>query len=391
MNKTIVYITSILLFGITAFTSYSFFSNNSHTLTIMRPVSDDYTAPSGDVAVSQKDMEGPKTEECPINGELLSKGYRTLWESRRPLGVMIENHTEARPQSGLQSADVVYEVVAEGGITRFLSVFYCKDAPYIGPVRSARMYFLSFVQAFGDHPLYAHVGGANTPGPADALGTISKMGWSGYNDLNQFSIPFPTFYRDYARLKDVATEHTMYSSTQKLWAYASKSRGLSDTDKSGEKWDSTFKPWTFVDTPAADFTEPAAKINYDFWEGRSDYSVGWIYDVAKKVYTRTNGGAPHIDKNSGEALVARTVAVVYIPESPANDGYPGGHRIYKTVGTGQGVVFEEGKAVSVTWKKPSDKDQIRLYTKNGKELSFIRGKIWFSILPKGDNSLTYSQ
>ncbi len=390
MNKYIVYCTSVLLFGISAFAAFSFFSSSPSALTILRPVSDDYKTPSGEVVVSQKEIDGPKTEECPINGEMLSKGYRKLWESRRPLGVMIENHTEARPQSGLQSADVVFEAVAEGGITRFLAVFYCKDAPYVGPVRSARVYYLSLLQGFGSYPLYAHVGGANTPGPADALGTINKMGWGGYNDLNQFSIPFPTFYRDYARLKDVATEHTMYSSTQKLWDYAKKVRNLSDEDEDGEEWDKTFTPWSFEDSASSDVSEPAGTISYGFWDGRSDFAVAWKYDTTKKAYLRSNGGVPHIDKNSGQQIIAHNVAVVYIPESPANDGYPGGHRLYKTVGSGEGVLFQNGKAGKVTWKKASDTEQMRLYTKNGKEVPFVRGKIWFSVVPKGANSLTYS-
>src|SRR5260221_18780 len=118
----------------------------------------------------QEASQGPKTEECPMNGQLMTKGQRERWESHRPMGVMIENHVDARPQSGMSNADVIYEAVAEGGITRFLNIFYCDDASIIGPVRSARMYFLKILQGYGSYPLYAHVGGANTPGPADALG-----------------------------------------------------------------------------------------------------------------------------------------------------------------------------------------------------------------------------
>src|SRR5574344_1657062 len=70
-------------------------------------------------------FSGAKTEICPINGALYTKEEKNIWSTRRPLMVMIENHEEARPQSGLQSADVVYETVAEGGITRFMGVFYC--------------------------------------------------------------------------------------------------------------------------------------------------------------------------------------------------------------------------------------------------------------------------
>jgi len=71
------------------------------------------------------DASAPKTEECPINGKMFTKAEREIWEKRRPLTVMIENHEESRPQSGLSSADVIYEAIAEGGITRFMGVFYC--------------------------------------------------------------------------------------------------------------------------------------------------------------------------------------------------------------------------------------------------------------------------
>jgi len=135
----------------------------------------------------------PKTEECPLNGEYFGKTQKQIWEQRRPLGIMVENSVDARPQSGLSKADIVFEAVAEGGITRFLAMFYCQDEAIVGPVRSARVYFMDLVGGFGKNPLYAHVGGANTPGSADALGQIEEEGWAGYNDLNQFSIGFPVF------------------------------------------------------------------------------------------------------------------------------------------------------------------------------------------------------
>ena len=74
-----------------------------------------------------------RSAECPLNGLRYPPAYRTAWEERRPLGIMIENHPDARPQYGLASADVVYEAVAEGGITRFLAVFYCDRAIGGGP------------------------------------------------------------------------------------------------------------------------------------------------------------------------------------------------------------------------------------------------------------------
>ena len=66
----------------------------------------------------------PKTEECPLNGGMFTTVERDIWQARRPMGVMIENHLDSRPQSGLSRADIIYEAVAEGGITRLLALFY---------------------------------------------------------------------------------------------------------------------------------------------------------------------------------------------------------------------------------------------------------------------------
>lgn len=86
----------------------------------------------------------PKTAVCPLNGSMHTKAAEDTWAKQRPLAVMIENSTDARPQSGLTSADIVYETVAEGGITRFMALFYCNSLSdiQVGPVRSARTYFI---------------------------------------------------------------------------------------------------------------------------------------------------------------------------------------------------------------------------------------------------------
>lgn len=121
----------------------------------------------------------PKDQVCPLNGALYGESFKKLWETRRPMGVMIENHEDSRPQSGLSSADIVYESVAEGGITRFMGIYYCEAAlgnVTLGPVRSARTYFLDWVSEYGGYPIYVHVGGGNTPNKANALGQIEDYG-----------------------------------------------------------------------------------------------------------------------------------------------------------------------------------------------------------------------
>ena len=260
-----VSILSIILFISSAGASYSvFFKTIQGT-----PIADNSPLPGPSTALVEDEQE-PRTEECPLNGTMRTQKARENWEKRFPLAVMIENSTEARPQSGLSSADIIYEAVAEGGITRFMVIYLCNLSDVqIGPVRSARTYFLDWLSEYDG--LYAHVGGANTPGPANALGQIIKYK---IKDLNQFSIGFPTFWRDYQRLgRPVATEHTMYSTTQKLWAIgAKKGWVVENTEDQLSQW---FTPWEFKNdslatTTDATLTSLASKAEVEFWQGKGD-------------------------------------------------------------------------------------------------------------------------
>ncbi len=394
MNKNIFIPIAIIVFSLSVFASFKFFSSGTSLIDLAKNPTSDYTPPTANGGAV--DTTGPKTEECPINGEMLTKGQRALWETRRPLAIMIENHTEARPQSGLTSADVVYEAVAEGGITRFATIFYCKDATqYVGPVRSARVYFIDLISEYGNYPLYTHVGGANCNestgsgcgggAPADALGKLNKLGWTGYNDLNFIS--FPVMWRDYERLPGVATEHTVYSTTQKLWDYAKKSRKLTNVDEDGEKWDEDFTKWKFKDEKPS--TATVSKISFDFWEGKADFSVSYAYDKLTNSYKRSNGGAPHMDKNNSKQISPKNVVIAFMDESVAKDGYDAGqHMLYKTSGEGDAIVFQDGQAIKGTWEKKDAFTRIRFYDTKGKEISFNRGQIFIEIVPTG-NTIKY--
>jgi hypothetical protein len=324
----------------------------------------------------------PKTEECPLNGEKYSKKQREWWEKHRPLGIMIENHIEARPQSGLASADVIYEAVAEGGITRFLAIFYCKEGSNIGPVRSARTYFLDWISEYGDYPLYAHVGGANTPGPANALGQIESYGWNLYNDLSQFNLSYPTFKRiEQPNGKDVATEHTMFSSTEELWKVA-QMRELANVNKDGDSWNKDFVEYSFKDDAKETDRVGAQLIHLEPWEDYKEYAVGWIYDTTSNVYKRENGGKPHVDKNTNKQITAKNIVVLIMSESHANDGYENNvHLLYRTKGTGKAYVFMDGREIIGTWRKDGRSARTLLSDSDGSPIEFNRGTIWFEILP----------
>lgn len=383
MNKRLI--TILLLIGVFVFTagiSYTFFSRNG-SKNVVSPASTKIALQNG---AAKFDETQPKTEPCPLNGALYSKQQKQWWDTHRPLGIMIENHEDARPQSGISSADVVYEIIAEGGITRFLTVFYCQDAGFVGPVRSARTYFLDFISEYGNYPLYAHVGGANTDGPADALSQIETYGWGvgGHgNDMNQFSIACPIFCRYEDRLgHPTATEHTMYSTTEKLWNYAAKYRKLTNVDKAGVAWDEKFVPYTFKDEAKLPERGDDKTIHLEFWTGYYQYSVDWAYDKASNLYKRTNGSKPHLDNNTKKQLTTKNVIILYMQQSNANDGYENNlHMLYKDKGTGKAVVFMDGKRIDGTWKKNNRTSRLLVYDANSTAVTFDRGTLWFEILP----------
>ena len=384
----VLVIMAVVLYTVSAGVSFTIFSNSSGGSSKM--ASGDKSVIPGSSGIEQEDPSLPRTEVCPLNGNLHTKPAKEAWDKRRPLAVMIENHQESRPQSGLSSADVVYETVAEGGITRFMGMYLCSFGDVqVGPVRSARTYFLDWLSEYD--PLYAHVGGANTPGPANALGQIIDYK---IKDLNQFGIGYPTFWRDYQRLgRPVATEHTMYSTTKKLWEIGEK-KGWGVADSLGVRWDKNFVPWKFLKKDEAVNTgSPATKMTVNFWESQSDYQVEWNYDQTCNCYKRKNGGSDHTDLNTKQQLSPVTVVVQFMKESRANDGYEGNaHLLYANKGpqapTGKALIFMNGKVIKGTWNKANRLAREVFKDEAGQEISFVPGQIWIQTVPEG-SSVTY--
>lgn len=374
-----VWLFALVLYLLATGVSFLLFTKSPLASKLSSPVPPPTVSSTGQITF---DQALPKTQACPLNGELYSKQQEQWWQKHRPLGVMIENHEDARPQSGINEADVTYEAVAEGGITRTLNFFYCQAPAQVGPVRSARTYFLDWASEYGDHPLYAHVGGANTPGPADALSQIDQYGWDNYNNMDQFSIGFPTFWRDYNRLgHEAATEHTMYSTTDKLLAVAAQ-RGLTNLDKEGTPWDKGFVPYAFVDDAPASARPASELVHLEFWSGYTAYFVDWKYDPATNLYMRNNGGKSHIDRDTNKQLSAKTIVVMYMAESHANDGYEANaHLLYADKGTGKAAVFMNGKETKGAWSKGTRTDRTVISDSSGNPIKFVRGKLWFEILP----------
>lgn len=320
-------------------------------------VRDEALSPRGTI-VSGKPEE-PTNFPNPINGVLFKKSEAQAWVNNLPLAVMVENHTAARPQTGLSRADVVYEALAEGGITRFLAV-YLQEESEIGPVRSARPYYLDWAVEYD--AAYTHFGGS-----PDALDKIVSFG---IKDLNGIYIGAPTFERSKSR----PSPHNVYTTTQKLREQASKK---------GYSKGSEIVSWKFLDEKAIPERKERPdnfSINLNF-KGTFGYAVEWRYNADTNSYFRFNGGGAQIDTLTNSPLEAKCIIVQTVQDSPD----PSGHSRLRmaTTGSNSAVVFANGKFVEGTWKKDQRTDRTKFLDTAGNEIKLNRGKIWVEIIPPG--------
>lgn len=296
-----------------------------------------------------------------LDGLLVSKKDAT----RHPLAVIVENHIDARPQSGLNKASIIYEAIAEGGITRFLALFSTYQPQKVGPVRSARTYFVDW--AHGYDAFIAHVGGN-----MDALDQIKA---EKLPDLDQFLYTMP-YWREYS--SGLALEHTMYTSTVKLWEQASKN-GYSKANN--------FTEYKFKDDPLNDpsiVLPSSQKITVNF--SSYYYNVYFVYDKKTNSYKRYMAGKPHLDKITKNQLNPKNLIVMTVRRKPVvtriNEN---GYDMYN-IGTGTARVFLDGKEIDATWKKNSASDREIFYDKSGQEIEFNRGQFWICVIPPESGS-----
>jgi hypothetical protein len=353
--------------------------------------------PKGPVKHFIVDPSVPRTEVCPLNGKMYTKQEKDAWEKRRPLAVMIENHAEARPQSGLSRADIVYEAVAEGGITRFMGVFYCDvgiEGTLLAPVRSARTYFLPWVLEYD--ALYNHVGGAglcNDPTVYSEAKALCQIGQWKIKDMDQFGLPFKTTdstgkkysvcYRNYDRLDHaVDTEHTMVCDSTGIYKVAENERDWTNVDEKGVAWDKNFVQWKFKDDAKEKDRGASFSASFVGWKGyENEYGVRWDYNRSTNTYTRFNGGVIHKDLETDEALTASNIIILFAKETDSVDEH--GHLLFKNTGSGDGILFQDGKATKITWKKLDRTSRTLFYDTTGKEVQFNRGQIWVEMLGIG--------
>ncbi|MCC7543317.1 DUF3048 domain-containing protein [bacterium] len=297
----------------------------------------------------------PILKEAPLTGTLIDPALIT----RPVIGVVIENlDPNARPQSGLSQAGVVYEALAEGGITRYVA-FYQTDLPTdIGPVRSLRPVFYQMGMEYGA-PV-AHVGGST-----DGL-ALARSG-SGFKDLDQF---FNANY--FRRINTRYAPHNVYIYGESLTKLVA--------DK-GWATPPTFTPWKRKDDAPSNQAN-ATKIVADF--SSPGYIATFQYDSSSNSYVRSIGGVPDLDAaNSKKQINPKTVIIIYAQTSYGTQPNGKPKTDIDLIGTGKAVLFQDGTATECRWQKTSDAGRLTLLDTSGQELSLNRGQSWVSILPTG--------
>lgn len=318
---------------------------------------DALTAGTVDVPLSnilKKPAPEVKKVRAPLSGLWVTEDVA----KKMPVAVVIENHVDARPQSGLNEAELVYETYAEGGITRFLTFFQTKEPKEIGPVRSAREYFVEWAKSY--NVPFAHTGGS-----AEALTLISKLK---IYDLNQFALG-KYFWRDNSRL----APHNVYTTLTKLWEASNSKKYPTVSD--------SIPAFVFKDDTAKESRPLTSKFTVNF---NSSYAVVWEYNPEQNDYYRILRGVYQTDRNTKERISAKNVVVVFTNITFGTSQISGQARsVIKTIGSGSANFYIDGVKTTGTWKRASQDQIMRFYATDGQEIKLNAGTTWVDIVPIG--------
>lgn len=284
---------------------------------------------------------------CSLTGLPIEADQQEL----RPIAVMIDNMASARPQSGLISADIVYEMPAEGGITRYMAIYHHQSSDKVGPVRSARSYYID--KAMEYNAVYVHCGGS-----PEALGDIQTLKIDSLNELRGEN--------NFWRSKDRKAPHNLYTSTKLI-------REVMDTKKlSQEKWDYSMN----ISESFLDLDGKAIKglvIDY-----KHNYKAGYEYDEKQKLYFRTINGVRLKDKETNTEVSTVNIIVEKVSSKIVDDI---GRLDLENIGTGRGYFITGGKLIEIEWNKENRKAKTNYKDLKGNPIQLNKGNTWIQVVP----------
>lgn len=302
----------------------------------------------GEFSEKEEQPEPPKFL-CTLTGqEVLEESDVKL----RPIAIMIDNEINARPQSGLESADIIYEMPVEGNITRYMAIYHHLPAEKIGPVRSARPYFID--KALEYDAIYVHCGGS-----PQALKDLGDLKVDVYNDLKGT----PVFWRS----TDRKMPHNLYTNTKYM-------REISLSKKLENK--SAPEYFKFSN----DFLRPDGAsikrtiINYD-----RNYKVSYLYSEEEKIYYRYINGESMKDKETNKDIEAVNILIEKVGIKVLDSV---GRLELKNIGKNRGYLITGGRLIEVEWQKDSRRGKTIYKDVKGNEINLNKGVTWIQVVPE---------
>ena len=323
------------------------------------------TEPPATEPVTTPPVTEPEGVPSPLTGELMPEA-----SENRPFAVTINNIVDAMPQWGVSKADILYEVLAEGGVTRSLAIFH--DVEAVGPlgsIRSARPCMLDLAMAYD--AIYVHAGGSQ-----DAYSDLRSSGWD-HIDGVQGANAYSYFYRDQDRLSmGYSLEHTLFITGEDVVTYA-RERGCDMTRTGGVNYGLCFAQDA---TPAGGTT--ARTVTVDF--ANSSKTTKFTYDAATGLYAAEQYGRDYIDAGTGLQLTFRNLIVITADTSYDSDGY---RLYYDLTDSGEGWFACGGKMVPILWSR-TEKEEPFVYTlTDGTPLTLGVGTTYIAVTPYGSEMI----
>lgn len=272
----------------------------------------------------------------------------------RAVGVMVNNHPKARPQSGLSQADIVFEILAEGQITRFLALFQSETPDVVGPVRSAREYY--FELAKGYDALYIYHGAANFVNDMIKDRGIEHLNGSLYDNDGVL------FKRESFR----KAPHNSYLQFDAVY---------DEAEQQGYPITATDEPLPFLEKGADITGEDASQVQIDYTKGGTGTVVEFDYDGDSGKYTRFSDEEKTVELNTEDPIQVDNVFIVETAHEVIDKD--GRRKVDLTAG-GDAYLIQQGKVQALEWE---NKDGRIIPVKDEKSVGFVPGKTWVNVIP----------
>lgn len=329
-------------------------------------------SPSGDASVSTDPSGSPATN--PVTTTPLTQGYPSpltgellaVKMDSRPIAVTLNNIVDAMPQYGVGSADILYEVLAEGGITRCLGIYHdVSTVDTLGSIRSARPCLLDIAMAYD--AVYVHAGGSS-----DAYNELSSTDWD-HIDGVRGSNASSYYYRDQDRLSQgYALEHTLFIHGKDVVTYALE-RGCEMTRTQVEDYGLHFAQ---DGTPSGG--TQAQKVTVEF--ANSSKTTDFVYNSSTGLYAASQYGGAYIDAATNQQLQFRNIIMITASTSYDSDGY----RVYvELTDSGDGYYACGGKMIPIHWSRSGDTAPFVYTLADGSPLTLGVGKTYIAVTPYG--------